>query len=108
MRQHIVTIRSDIVRGRCESGDDEEHQSQPEHTDRRTLLRHRGRIGIRQSERQEDTKSGHQHLHGNNPPTLGFDHIDQRTPNPFQEPREIKQCGEECQLVVGHSHFGKE
>ena len=105
--QHVIAVGRDVVGGRCKCGDDEKHQCKREHTDGcLPALNHVGRR-MRQREREQNHESGEQDLHGDNPPTLGSHHINERTPYPFQKPREIKQRCKERHIAVRHAHLGK-
>ena len=89
--EHIETIGSDVVSGTRESHQPEERQ--------RALKPIRSGNGEGHTTKSRSDKQ----LHGNNPPALGLDDIDEGTPQGFYHPRQIEPGGIERDVGVRQS-----
>ena len=96
------------MRCRAESGDYIEAQSHGESTHGNTVFCDVS--GFRQGEcegygAQADS---HAYLHGDCPPALGADDVDNRAPEGFDHPRQVEPAGVECRVGFRHAQLGEQ
>ena len=97
-RQHIEAVGGDIMRGRCESRDPEQHQGG----------REQGDIGpgpCRKGKRQAQEKRHHGQLRGHHPPALGPEDIHEGTPERLDQPGKVQQAGVQGHIGIAHPHL---
>ena len=104
-RQHIKPVRRDIMGRRSEGRDPEDDQRQDEKGYRGMSRRDNICRGVRKGQGRSDKSRTDQHLHGQDPPSLGLDNIDERTPEGFNHPREIQDTGIRGDIGVRHAHL---
>ena len=89
--QHVITVRGDVVRGRCEAGDDE----QDEHP------REGGGGGKRRGEHADGDR--HQQLHRDDPPPFALENVHEGAPQRLDEPGKADEAGQQGQPGVVHA-----
>ena len=90
---HVEPVGSHVVGGAAE-GDDEEQA----HGGLKPECR-------RYAERYASQCAADEHLHGEHPPALGLQEVDERAPQRFYHPRQSQPSGEETHLSIGESHL---
>ena len=105
--QHVEAVSGNVVCGRGESRDDEQHQCDAEHTDGSCSGSHSRLVRSWNGQRQQDECHGHQNLHGKGPPSFGLDDVDKRAPERFDGPGQIEQACKQGHLSVRYAHLGK-
>ena len=91
-RQHVETVGGNVMRRRAERHQPEKSQRDLE----------KERSGNR--ERNPGKPRPQQQLHRNDPPALGFQQIDKRTPERFYDPRQVKPTGVQRDIGIGYPH----
>ena len=90
---HVEAIGRDVVRGTTE-GDEEEEA----HGGLKPECR-------RDAEGDACQRSSDESLHSEHTPTLGFQEVDERAPQGFDDPRQRQPSCEETHLGIGESHL---
>ena len=91
--QDVKAVGGDVVGGTAEGYEPEEGQCclYPE--------------GSRNGEGYSGKAQAYKKLHGEYPPALGLDGIDERTPEGLYDPREVEPAGVKGEVGVRHAHL---
>ncbi len=105
--KHVEAVGGNVVCGRGKGGYREEQQRDVEQADGRLTGGNHLRRGVGDGECQPDEAERHEHLHGDGPPPLGAQDVDEGAPERLDGPRQIEQAGEERHFAIGHTELGK-